>query len=220
MNDSDNTRASDQLRRQLLFRDDEEFPERSFLLGFLHYAGLGVSQDYLAALSHFTRAAEGNLPWAEYAVGYMYETGKGVQKDLGSAIAWYRRAGRRGHASALCALGLILKFGPDEIRDQREAFDLFMQAAKAGSCMAALQIADSLEHGVGIGRDEHSAKEWYFRAVDISDESSAAAHAAMASLYREGRLGVPIDMTKAEEWAKSSRSLLRDLLQKPGTDHG
>lgn len=207
MSDLDNSKFFDQLKLQLLL-SRQESPERSFLLAFLHYAGLGVRQDHTAALNYFVTAAERGLPWAEHAVGFMYETGKGAERDLHTAIAWYRRAADRGHAPALCASALILKFGPDDLRDQPQAFDLFKRAAELGNCMAALQAADSLERGLGVKRDELLARDWYFRAAQISDESTAAAHAAIASLYRDGRLGLPVDPAKAEEWAESSRKLL------------
>ena len=207
------SKFSDQLSLQLL-RSRQESPERIFLLGFLHYAGVGVRQDYTAALKHFVDAGEHGLSWAEHAAGFMYETGKGTEKDLRAAIVWYRRAADRSHAPALCALALILKFGPDDLRDQPQAFDLFTRAAGLGNCMAALQAADSLERGLGVERDEAAARDWYFRAAEISDESTAAAHAAVASLYRDGRLGVSVDSSKAEQWAESSRNLLR--AQGPG----
>ena len=199
-----------QLRLQLLF-GSQESAERSFLLGFMYYAGLGVPQDYGRALSHFAKAADLGSAWAEHSIGLMYEAGKGVEKNLNTAIDWYGRASARGHVPATCALGLIYKFGPDGLRDQSQALKLFEQAASAGSCMAALQLADSLERGLGSEPSESVARDWYFRAAEFSDESTAAAHAAIATLYREGRLGLGIDPIKAEEWASSSQKFLEAL---------
>ena len=199
-----------QLKLQLLFGSQGSV-ERSFLLGFMHYAGLGVPQDYGQALSHYEKAANLGSAWAEHSIGLMYEAGKGVEKNLKTAIDWYSRASARGHVPATCALGLIHKFGPDDLRDQSQALKFFEQAANAGSCMAALQLADSLERGLGSGPSESAARDWYFRAAQLSDESTAAAHAAIATLYREGRLGLGIDLIKAEEWASSSRKLLEAL---------
>jgi TPR repeat protein len=111
----------------------------------------------------------------------------------------------------MCALALILKFGPDGMRDQRRAVELFKGAAEAGNSMATVQLADSIERGLGTEADESLARQWYFRAAQLNDEFAAAAHAAIASLYREGRVGLVVDPQKAEEWSTSSSKLLRDF---------
>jgi TPR repeat protein len=141
----------------------------------------------------------------------MYETGKGVERDFTAAIDWYGRASKSGHVLATCALGLIYKFGPDHVRNQSDALKFLERAAAGGSSMAALQFADSLERGLGTSPNESAARDWYFRAAQLSDESSAATHAAIATLYREGRLGLGVDPVKADEWAASSQRLLEKL---------
>jgi len=179
----------------------------------MRYAGLGGPQDYAAALHHFTSAAEGGQPWAQHALGFMHETGKGTEKSFNSAIEWYKRAAERGLVPAICAVALILKFAPEGIRNYAEAAKLFRRAAEAGNCMAALQLADCLERGFGVAVDRVAAREWYLRAADLKDESTAAAHAAIAALYRTGRLDFPVDARKADEWTKSSQQLLQALQQ-------
>lgn len=202
---------TNQLKLQILNASSQESVERSFLLGFMHYAGLGIPQDYGRALVHFRQAAALGSAWAEHSIALMYEAGKGVEKNLASAIEWYRRAANRGHVPAICALGLIRKFGPPGIRDYSQALTFFEQAAKAGSSMAALELADSLERGLGAKPQASEARMWYFRAAEFSDEATPAAHAAIATLYREGRLGLARDPIKAEEWTASSERLLKTL---------
>jgi TPR repeat protein len=153
----------------------------------------------------------------------MYETGKGTEKSLRVALEWYRRAAERGHLPATCAVALILKFGSEELQDHSEAAKLFQQAAESGSSMGALQLADCLERGFGVPVDKAAARKWYFRAAELKDESTGAAHAAIATLYRMGRLDLPVDGQKAEEWAKSSRdirdALMTSNLNSGGGDH-
>jgi TPR repeat protein len=198
------------LEQQLLFSPYQS-SERSLLLGFLHYTGGSLPQDYAMALGCFREAAAAGSVWAEHALGVMHESGHGVDKNLQNAIEWYGRAAQKDHVPAICALALIYKFGPDEFRDQSKAIGLLDVAARAGSSLAALELADSFERGLGTAPDADAARGWYFRAAELSDESTAAAHAALATIYRTGRLGVPRDEEKAERWYTSSQDFLKKI---------
>ena len=63
-----------------------------FKVGEGYFRGLGVPQDYGAAVSYYRVAAEGGHPVAQYLLGSMYEAGWGVEQDLIEAWVWYKRA--------------------------------------------------------------------------------------------------------------------------------
>lgn len=67
-------------------------PEAHFYLGEAYFRGLGVPQDYGAAVPHYESAAKGGHPVAQYIIGTMYESGWGVHQDLVQAWIWLMRA--------------------------------------------------------------------------------------------------------------------------------
>ncbi|MBO6520255.1 MAG: sel1 repeat family protein [Rhodospirillales bacterium] len=66
--------------------------EAHFKAGEGYFRGLGVPQDYGAALSYYQVAASQGHPVAQYLIGSMYEAGWGVERDLIEAWVWYNRA--------------------------------------------------------------------------------------------------------------------------------
>lgn len=67
-------------------------PDAHFYLGEAYFRGLGVPQDYGAAVPHYKSAASGGHPIAQYIIGTMYEAGWGVRQDLIQAWLWLMRA--------------------------------------------------------------------------------------------------------------------------------
>ena len=62
-------------------------------LGFLHYLGRGVTQDYQQAARWFRLAADQNHPDAQYNLGFLYYYGRGVAQDYLQAEDWFEQAG-------------------------------------------------------------------------------------------------------------------------------
>lgn len=67
-------------------------PEAHFYVGEAYFRGLGLPQDYGAAVPHYQRAARGGHKIAQYIIGTMYEAGWGVRQDLVQAWVWLMRA--------------------------------------------------------------------------------------------------------------------------------
>ena len=80
-------------------------------LGFMHYNGEGVPQDYEAAVKWYTRAAEQNHIDAQFRLGTMYWSGIGVLRDYKAALKWYTLAAEQGDSNAQNNLGVMYANG-------------------------------------------------------------------------------------------------------------
>ena len=93
-------------------------------LGACCAMGVGVEQDYAAAMQWYRKAAEQGSPQGQYGVGVMYEFGEGVPRDLDEARRWYQLAAAQGEERSIARLE-ALKTGaggaPDPESFLREA---------------------------------------------------------------------------------------------------
>jgi len=80
-------------------------------LGFMHYNGEGVPQDYEAAVKWYTRAAEQDHIDAQFRLGAMYWSGIGVLQDYKAALKWYTLAAEQGDSNAQNNLGVMFANG-------------------------------------------------------------------------------------------------------------
>ena len=80
-------------------------------LGFMHYNGEGVPQDYEAAVKWYTRAAEQDHIDAQFRLGTMYWSGIGVLRDYKAALKWYTLAAEQGDSNAQNNLGVMYANG-------------------------------------------------------------------------------------------------------------
>ena len=69
-------------------------------LGFMQQQGLGVPQDYKAAMNWYKRAVETGLALAQYNLGVMYAYGQGVTQDYRASVKWLKLAAEQGFANA------------------------------------------------------------------------------------------------------------------------
>jgi TPR repeat protein len=76
-------------------------PEASYLLALAHLKGKGTVQDFRAAQTHFTQAADGGHLEAQYELGILYRDGLASLPDKEKAYIWLNVAAARGHEDAL-----------------------------------------------------------------------------------------------------------------------
>jgi TPR repeat protein len=62
--------------------------------------GLGLKQDFQAAMRCYKLPAEKKNPAAYFSIGSMYEQHHGVEQDDIEAIRWYELAAAQGHEEA------------------------------------------------------------------------------------------------------------------------
>lgn len=86
--------------RELLSAADRGHGAANGLIGDLYRDGLGVAQDYGAAVQHYRRGAEAGYCPAMLSLARMYHLGRGVAEDPTEAAKWYHSAAEKGHVWA------------------------------------------------------------------------------------------------------------------------
>ena len=66
--------------------------EAQFRAGRMFCHGVGVTQDFAAALDWFCQSADQGFVAAQFALGEMYREGKGVEKSAAIADLWALKA--------------------------------------------------------------------------------------------------------------------------------
>jgi len=72
----------------------EHIPQACHYLALMYEYGLGIDQDFNAAIKFYTQAAELHYPEAMYNLAMMYAYGRGVPQDFRQAMPWLESAAR------------------------------------------------------------------------------------------------------------------------------
>jgi len=90
-------------------------------LGAMYYAGEGVPQDYVEAMTWYRLAADQGNAGAQVRLGIMYNGEVGVPLDYVESARLYRLAAEQGNAFAQSWLGYKYEFGEGVPQDYVEA---------------------------------------------------------------------------------------------------
>lgn len=107
----------------------------AFQLGTLYYTGIGVAQDYLAAVKWLTKAAKAGNADAACELGMLYETGSYADTppaNPAAAAPWYAEAAAHGNGCGDFLLAALYQAGTGVTKDPVKAAQLFAQAASLG----------------------------------------------------------------------------------------
>jgi uncharacterized protein len=148
-------------------------------LGVIYGNGLGVKQDYVAALTWFRKASDQGDAKAQYALGTMYFEGKGVRQDFKAAAALLRKAADQGLSDAQYALGTTYFEGKGVRQDFKAAAALLRKAADQGYAAAQNNLETMYENGVGVTRDYVQAHMWF----DLAAQRFLAPHSLPAQRF-------------------------------------
>lgn len=83
--------------------------------------GLGLKQDFQAAMRCYKLSAEKKHSSAQFNIGSMYEQHHGVEQDDIEAINWYKLAASQGHEEAHYRIGYLYLIGQSVKQDYQEA---------------------------------------------------------------------------------------------------
>lgn len=169
-------------------------------LGYMYYAGEGVTQDYIQAVYWYRKAAVQGNKDAQYNLAVSYAFGEGVEQDLTEAATWYRRAGEQGHVVSQYSLGISYAYGEGVPQDQKEAARWFKKAADEGYSRAQVHLGSMYHTGEGVEQDYAEAVRWYRMAADRGD---ATAQYNLGAMYRSGK-GVEQNYAQAKRWYRQS----------------
>ena len=161
--------------------------EAQYNLGVMYDNGLGVAQDYAAAVSWYRKAADqGNAP-AQSNLGVMYYNGRGVPKDLAAAAEWFRKAANQQEpdsAKNLVVVEAILRkqqlMATAELRgDYPTIIRIYAQDGDKNGVISALTESAEKLSGSGGCRNINTAltyasiaeglsSRWYIRSSALS----------------------------------------------------
>ena len=110
----------------------------------------------------------------------------------------FQRCADAGHPAALSQYGHMLFHRGVSPQDKARGARYVLEAAHAGDAKAQYQAGQIHEHGCAQypSRDDH-AVTWYARAGEAGHPLAAT---RLARAYRNGELGLPVDVEKASHW--------------------
>ncbi len=94
-----------------------------YLLGLIHWNGLGVAVDKTKAFELLLRAANHGISNAQYDIGMMYELGLNGKTDSEKARKWLEKAADNGNKDALFILAMKYADGIDVAKNSEKALD-------------------------------------------------------------------------------------------------
>jgi uncharacterized protein len=130
-------------------------------LGLMYDNGLGVPQDYAAALRWYRKSAEQGDAKAQNEVGWEYELGAQVRQDYAEALRWYRKSANQGNAGGQYHLGDMYRFGNGVPVDYAEALKWFRKAANQGQATAQWRLGGMYYYGHGVPQNYVRAYMWW-----------------------------------------------------------
>lgn len=196
-----------------------------YRLGKLYSYGYGVEQDYTVSADWFSKAVEGNSPFAAYALGGQYYRGQGVEQDFSKAIALFTMAATdtsKPNAYAQYQLGRMCKEGIGTTADRFASEQWYRQAYQGFLQMEQDMADDKLYYrlgsmnlsGTGTDVDLMQAKIYFEKAAELGN---------VDALYGLGKLYLRKDFEGydpaksaeyLEEAAKQEHSYAQYLLGK------
>jgi TPR repeat protein len=119
----------------LIARAESGDQTAAFQLGTLYYTGIGVFQDYLAAVKWLTKSANAGNADAACELGMLYQSGSYADTppvDPAQAAHWYGEAATHGNGCGAFGLAALYRDGEGLTKDPAKADQLFAQASPLG----------------------------------------------------------------------------------------
>lgn len=165
-------------------------PDSDYKRGFDAYMG----EDLITAMDYLRRASEGGHPRAMGMYGFILDR----SEDNEEAARWYKRAAEAGDAQAMLDLSRLLSTGEGLAKDETKAFQWIEAAAKTGQPDGVLALSRVYQYGLGnVPRNEVKGLDLLNQAATLK---FSPAMKELAETYRTGRLGLPKDLAKAQQW--------------------
>jgi TPR repeat protein len=120
-----NAGGKEAVKRALMGYVDDQF-----LLGEVHYHGIGIEKNEEQAFKWFMDAAINEDTAAQYMVGKMYRDGQGIDKDLRQALKWFKKAARSDNAAAQYMVGMAYHRGEGIYKDREQAIKWITKASE------------------------------------------------------------------------------------------
>jgi TPR repeat protein len=198
---------------------EQNNPDGKLWLGYCHYHGFGVTQNYEVALELFKQAAAYGLSDAMILIALIYIKGSGVDIDYQAALTWLNKAVKLNNDYAFYLMGHIYANGKGVEKDIKLAYEWYEKAAllnvEAAQYLLALNcLADEgkywywMERAADNGhvKAKHTMAIHYLRLA--GNYGSAEAQLALGKCYERGT-GVEKNSELAHDYFERSLFLTK-----------
>jgi TPR repeat protein len=151
---------------------EARLPTAHFLLGAMAEAGIGDTQNLIAAAEHYQIAAELGHTGAKTRLGLALLIGRGTPRNLLQAETWLRRAALDGDAIAAAALGDFHASPERQPANMGEAAHWYRHAAELGHPASAHILARAIWAGVEGEPDLQEVVAWLETAIERGDTTA------------------------------------------------
>ena len=163
--------------------------------------GIGVEQNYEAAVQNYFEALKRDSIPAAFALGTLYENGLGVEQNYETAIKCYNIAADKFHISALFNRGRFYQFGWAVAADYKIAHQNYLMAAERGHRVCQFLVGQALVEGIeGTPINLEEGASWLLRAAEAG---FLEAQAKIGLCYMAGT-GVHRDLLEALNWSRKA----------------
>jgi hypothetical protein len=150
---------------------------------FSQSCGIGILTLMLLSPVAFADTA-GDVAKAEEAM---------TREDLREAAKFYRQAAEQNYLPAQVSLGQLMH----DTQEYEEASGWFIMAALQGDAAGAFNLGQMYSAGEGVEKNSEKALYWVKFAAN---KNHLPAVEVMAMAYKNGDLGLPIDLDQAKNW--------------------
>lgn len=163
----ENVVATDRLlAARLAFKSaSKNFVPAQLLAGYFCENGIGVQQDYSAAVSWYQKAADAGHDGALLNLGICYAFGRGVEKNTEKAIELYEKSAQAGNSSAMFNLATLYQCGTDIQQDYSKALYWYSQAAEMKHTKAMVSLGSLYYTGDGVEQNYEKAFNLFLSAA-------------------------------------------------------
>ena len=163
--------------------------------------GIGVEQNYEAAVQNYFVALKKESIQAAFALGTLYENGLGVEQNYETALKCYNIAAAKFNISALFNKGRFYQFGWAVAADYKIALQNYLMAAERGHIVCQFLVGQALVEGnEGTPINLEEGASWLLRAAKAG---LLEAQAKIGLCYMSGT-GMREDFPKALHWSRQA----------------
>lgn len=171
-------------------------PEDDYNQGMTRYR----KGDIVESMLPLQKAADAGHAAAQAMYGYLLD----ISDFDDQAVVYYKKSADQGNPDGQYGYGVALLNGEGIAKDPAEAEKWIRKAADAGLEGAINQMAL-----IFLARNDPAMQEEALNWINKSVESNfVPAIQGLALAYREGKLGLPVDVKRADELTQKANKLL------------
>ena len=156
-----------------------------FLLGAMHYLGMGTAPDRALARDWLRKAAAQGYADARYNLRMLYDFREGVPDENPLAIYSYKKAAQNGDAEAQFIFAKIYDLGKGLIENDSLAMIWYLEAADQGQPDAMAHLGIMFAFGDGVGRNvKEGVNRLYQAGRRFADDGSIIKALATLAVIR------------------------------------